>query len=79
MNDDISVTAYFNLPSSPPLSFDPAMYIDTGHGSTSVAVGDLNRDGPLDLAVVGDFNLDGFQDLAVANQGSNTVSVVLGP
>ena len=31
-----------------------------------------------DSVAVGDFNLDGKPDLAVANQGSNTVSVLLG-
>ena len=31
-----------------------------------------------DLIAVGDFNGDGKQDLAVTNEGSNSVSVLLG-
>jgi hypothetical protein len=64
INADTSVIAYFNLPSSPPVSFDPATYFGVGTGPVSVAVGD--------------FNGDGFLDLVVANAGSNNVSILLG-
>jgi predicted NUDIX family NTP pyrophosphohydrolase len=45
-------------------SFQPAQYFLVGSGASSVAVGDFNGDGKLDLAV--------------ANNGSNDVSVLLG-
>ncbi|MFQ5552822.1 MAG: FG-GAP repeat domain-containing protein [Thermoplasmata archaeon] len=51
-------------PFSPSGSFGPAMNFATGAGPSSVAIGDLNR--------------DGRADLALANDNANTVSVLLG-
>jgi len=69
--------------------FKPAMHYDTGQGPSSVAIGDLNGDGYLDLAVankdsnnvsvllgIGDMNGDGDLDLAVANRHTNNVSIL---
>ena len=42
------------------------------------SVGNYGTGSTPSCVVVGDFNLDGKVDLAVANQGSNTVSVLLG-
>jgi hypothetical protein len=64
VNADMTVTAYFNAASQPPVSFAPAAYFGAGMAPGSVAIAD--------------FNGDTFFDLALANQNSNDVSVLLG-
>src|SRR2546428_196115 len=50
-------------------TFNPPLILDAGSGPTSVAVGDLNGDGTLDLAVA---------DFGPGTQRATTVSVLLG-
>src|SRR3984957_5928799 len=56
-----------------------SIFLGTGTGSFTQPTGSPHTVGQSPFAVaVGDFNGDGHADLAVANEGSNTVTILLG-